>query len=207
VIRLTIGDTVECVDGISADLARLVIDPVERSLTHLVVETRDRVPSGHLVPVDLVDGSAGDTRLRCTVAEFTALPSSEVSDVPSSGDEQWTYQQEQVLSWPNYTRGPGLTNTGDPVVYHRLPKGNVEIARGDPLHAQDGVIGKIHGLLVDPRGWRVTHVLLDEGHRWSKKQIAIPIRSVTAVHDGVHTGLTGAELRSLPSMDSDHDPQ
>ena len=42
--------------------------------------------------------------------------------------------------------------------------------RGDPVHALDGEIGRVQGLLVDPDDHRVTHVLLEEGHLWGRKK-------------------------------------
>jgi hypothetical protein len=53
--------------------------------------------------------------------------------------------------------------------------GEVEIRRGDHVHASDGDIGRVHGLVIDPRNHRVTHVLLQEGDLWGRKQVAIPI--------------------------------
>jgi sporulation protein YlmC with PRC-barrel domain len=204
--RFSIGSAVACSDGSCGDITRLVVDPVARILTHLVVETRERAPSGRLVPVDLVDDSTHDIRLRCTTAEFAALPGSEVSEIPASDNEKWRYDQEPVLQWPNYTRGPGLTNTGTELVYHRIPKGQVEVSRGDPVHNQGKVVGNINGLLVDLKDKKIAHLLLDEGHRWSKKQVAIPIVAVSAIDGGMQITLTKDEVRSLPSIDSDQEP-
>ena len=49
----------------------------------------------------------------------------------------------------------------------------------------------------------VTHVLLDEGHLWGQKQVAIPISAVTGVEDGVRLNLTKDEVRDLPAVDLD----
>jgi len=48
-------------------------------------------------------------------------------------------------------------------------------------------------------------VLLDEGHLWGKKEIAIPIGAVKDVAaDGVRLKLTRDEVRDLPSVDLAH---
>jgi hypothetical protein len=47
-------------------------------------------------------------------------------------------------------------------------------------------------------------VLLQEGHLWGKKDVAIPIRSVTRVGNLVEVALTKDELGDLPSVDIDH---
>jgi hypothetical protein len=82
----------------------------------------------------------------------------------------------------------------------------VQVRRGDHVHATDGEIGKVQGLVVDPGDHHVTHVLLDEGHLWGKRRVAIPIGAVTGVVDGVWLSLAKDEVRDLPSVDLD-DPK
>jgi hypothetical protein len=47
-------------------------------------------------------------------------------------------------------------------------------------------------------------VLLDEGHLWGEKEVAIPISAVTGFEDGVQLNLTKDEVRDLPPVDIDH---
>jgi len=54
-------------------VSRLVIDPAARAVTHLVIDPKHRRQSARLVPLDLVDTTAGKIRLRCTIAEFGQL--------------------------------------------------------------------------------------------------------------------------------------
>src|ERR1700683_2372547 len=63
--------------------SRIIVDPVAREVTHLVVDQKHRNGAGRLVPVDLVDATTGQIRLRCTLAEFQALrPAQETERVP-----------------------------------------------------------------------------------------------------------------------------
>ena len=75
--------------------------------------------------------------------------------------------------------------------------------RGDPVVAKDGPIGRVQGLVIDPADHHVTHVLLDEGHLWGAKRVAIPIGAVAEVNDadGVCVSLTKDEVRDLPPVD------
>jgi hypothetical protein len=84
----------------------------------------------------------------------------------------------------------------------RIPAGKVEVRRGEPVHATDGPVGKVRGLAVLTRGRRVTHVLLDEGHLWGKRRVAIPIGAVADFSDGVRLSLTRDEVRDLPRTTS-----
>jgi hypothetical protein len=74
----------------------------------------------------------------------------------------------------------------------------VEVRRGEHVHATDGPIGKVRGLAVVTRGHHVTHILLDEGHLWGKRRVAIPIGAVAGFSDGVRLSLTRDEARDLP---------
>lgn len=213
--EFTIGSEVACSDGACGELTRVVVDPVRRTLTHLVVEARHRQGNGRLVPVDLVESTATEIRLRCTVAQFNALEDAEETQFLPGASGEWSYQQQQMLSLPYYGLGMG-TGMGlgiggmhvggmdvgpHPVIADRVPAGEVEVRRGDHVHATDGTIGKVQGLVVDPADHHVTHVLLDEGHLWGKKRVAIPITAVKAVDDGVRLALTKDQVRDLPPID------
>jgi hypothetical protein len=88
----------------------------------------------------------------------------------------------------------------------RVPEGEVEVRRGEHVHATDGAIGRVQGFVIDPTDHRLTHVLLDEGHLWGKKRVAIPISAVKDVSDGVRLSITKGEVGDLPAVDLD-DPQ
>ena len=61
------------------------------------------------------------------------------------------------------------------------------------------------GLVVDPSDHHVTHILLDEGHLWGHKRVAIPIGAVADVSDGdgVRVKLTKDQVRDLPAIELD----
>lgn len=203
----TIGSRVSCRDGDCGELRRVVVDPIARSLTHLVVEPKYRQGIGRLVPIDLVDSPATEIRLRCTKSEFDALERAEETQFLPATNEQVGYEQEHVLAWPYYGLGMGLGMGARPetLTYDRVPLGEVEVRRGDRVHATDGAIGHVRGLVVDRSDHQVTHVLLDEGHLWGQKRVAIPITAVTSVNDGVRLDLTKNEVRDLPAVDFDNE--
>ncbi len=89
------------------------------------------------------------------------------------------------------------------IVHDRVPLGEVEIRRGEHVHAVDGTIGRVRGLVIDPGDHHVTHVLLDEGQLWGRKRVAIPISAVASVEDGVRLTLSQDEVRDLPRVDFD----
>ena len=222
--EFTIGSEVSCRDGTCGELRRVVVDPVARVLTHLVVEEKHRPGTGHLVPIDLVSSSSTTSsgtglHLGCTMAQFEALEDAEETQFLPGARGQWGYGQDQMLSWPYFGLGGGGMGMGgmamggmgmggmgmgqgpQTTTSDRVPAGEVEVRRGEHVHATDGPIGKVQGLVVDPSDHHVTHVLLDEGHLWGKKKVAIPIGAVTGVEAGVRLNLTKDEVRDLPVVD------
>ena len=171
-----IGCEVAGSDGICGELKRVVIDPVARVITHLVVEPRHRRGAGHLVPIDLVASTGEEIGLRCTQSEFSALEDADETQFLPRPSGPWAYDREQMLSLPYFELGLtpiggvdviGLTGipTGGfgtgmggmgmgaippAITIDRVPAGEVEVRRGEHVHATDGEIGSVKGLVVDP---------------------------------------------------------
>jgi len=209
--QLIIGTKVVCSDGDCGELKRVVIDPVARAITHLVVEPKHREASGRLVPIDLVSSTGDEIRLQCTRSEFQALDQAEESHFLPGASGPWGYPQGDMLTLPYYGLGglgPGLGGLGMSagpyvVISDRVPPGEVEVRRGDHVRATDGNIGRVKGLVVDPSDHHVTHFLLDEGHLWGEKRVAIPIGAVKSVEDGVQVTLSKDQVRDLPPVEID----
>lgn len=215
-MNLEIHAPVSCIDGSAGKVVALIADPVARALTHIAVERGRDVRDDRLVPVGLVmaAGPAG-VELRCSLAELARLPEfHDVEFVPyiaDSGDLGAT------LAWPYYgLPDPMLPVVGEfgetlawpyqgrpekhPEIVDRIPPGEVEIRRNEQVHAADGAIGRVEGLVVDHEG-HITHVLLQEGHFWGKKEVAIPIDSLEKIDaGGIHVRLSKHEIEDLPAL-------
>jgi sporulation protein YlmC with PRC-barrel domain len=208
---ITIGAEASCTDGVCGEVRRVVVDPVARAVTHLAVEPKGRQGLSRLVPLDLIDTSGGEIRLSCTLAEFGQLdPAEETQFVPGTRGYE-SYGPEQVLAWPYASLGgepsvvgAAVSGVSETVTFDTVPLGEVEVRRGEPVHATDGHIGHVEGLVIDPRNHHVTHVLLQAGHLWGRKEVAIPISSVTSVDDGIRLSITKAGVQELPPVNIDH---
>jgi len=189
-----IGAGVTCTDGDCGRLHRIIMDPATRALTHLVVG-RD-THTARLVPASMVGRAGPDSIvLTCTASGFDLLEPAEATEmVPPSAPAGGPV-------------GGGLSGTGyrapakaDMVTYDRVPAGEVQLCPGERLHAADGDIGRIKGLMAAP-DHHVTHILLSEGHLWTRKEVAVPIRNVVDATYGVRVDLTREELKDLPAVD------
>jgi sporulation protein YlmC with PRC-barrel domain len=190
--EFAMGAEARCPDGPAGKVSRVIVDPATDTVTHLVIEPRHRQGAGRLVPLDLVDVTADGIRLRCTVEEFGALEAAEETELVDGLDG-----------------GFGLAGLGGPmgapapmpvVVQDVVPRGEEGIERGEPVHALDGEIGRVEGVRVDPGDHRVTHVLLQEGHLWGRKDVAIPASAVTKVENGIWLNLTKKQVEDLPPV-------
>jgi len=196
----TIGAHVDATDGRCGHLTRVIFDPVAESLTHRVVEPEHNEELARLVPVDLVVRVEDDLiRLDCTKKQFERLDVAEdVQFLPA--DATATGYGSNASAWPYYGLGTPLGHHPQPMFIDRVPLGEVEIRRGDPVHARDGWIGAVQGLVIDPLDHHVTHVILQEGHLWGRKHVAIPIGAANRVGDEIRVDLTKDEIEALPPV-------
>jgi sporulation protein YlmC with PRC-barrel domain len=202
--RLTIGADVECTDGICGEVTRVVLDPVARAATHLLVEPKHRRGLGRLVPLDLVDSTERRVRLICTRAEFEGLELGEETHVLLGNSADADYGPGHAIAWTRRSSGAaggvvasGAENVPQLVTDDRIPSGEVAIRRDERVHARDGDIGRVQGVVIDSADRHVTHILLTERQLWSRRQLAVPIGAVRTVDRGILLDITKHEVREL----------
>ncbi len=209
---LRIGADARCADGVCGKVTRVVVDPVARAVTHLVVQPRHWPGLGRLVPLDLVAAATPkEVRLRCTRAEFDELGFAEDTHfAPGTSSDQYAgYSTEQLLMLPYYSRvaGEGMAQTpeDEPTgTYSSLPPGEVDVRRGKRVYATDGEIGRVEGLVIDPGSHHyVSHVLLQEGHLFGHREVVIPIGAVLGTVDSVQLNITKQQVENLPPVNID----
>jgi sporulation protein YlmC with PRC-barrel domain len=211
---LRIGADASCSDGACGQVSRIIVNPVARQVTHLVVDPKHRDGPGRLVPVDLVDATTGQIRFRCALAEFQTLPPAQetevVPDLDPTGHAHPDPAPKQgylvpVSPWLRGRRGAGQAGVPQEVTVDSVPSGEVDIRRDLTASATDGEIGQVQGLVVESGGHHVTHVLLRPGRRWGRKEVAIPIGAVTKIGTLlVHLSLTKRQVEDLPPVDIEH---
>jgi hypothetical protein len=212
-MQLELGAPVDCSDGPFGKLADVVVDPEKRRVTHLVVEPSHRDGLARLVPVELARGDDASRRitLHRTAEELQQLPTVEDFAYLRDGelpleDPDWDVGIETVLVQPYYDSlgYGGVAPDYNPyvgLVFDRIPKGEVEIRHGsEVVSADDHGLGRVDGFLVDGEG-TITHVVLERGHFFGRREVTIPIASVASVEtDSVMLELTKDEVARLPSV-------
>ncbi len=202
-----IGAEVVGTDGVLGHLIWLALDPLGPSLTHLAVEPVHRAGLARLVPVSLVRDAGPRVRVELDRVTFERLEEAEETWFLPYGPsvDAGFVGPASAMAWPYFGIAGSATGTGgvaSPIISDKVPVGEAEVRRGDRVQASDGEIGRVQGLVVDPADQHVTHVLLQEGHLWGRKQVAIPIGSVRPrVGDAIGVARTTAEIRDLPPVE------
>ena len=209
-MRLELGSRVDCTDEEFGELVDVVVDPATRRLTHLVVEPRRKDWVARLVPIDVVqtrDDARRAVELRMTVEEARRLPPVHhvaflrLGDLPVD-DPDWDVGIKEVLTFPYYTAYELEPMPPDfAVEYDRIPKGDVEIRRASSIASADGHhLGQVDGFVVD-RDDQITHLVLERGHLWGRREVTIPIGAVATVEtDAIALSLTRDEVGALPAV-------
>jgi hypothetical protein len=96
-----------------------------------------------------------------------------------------------TLTAPRYTREKA----------EHIPPGELPVRRGTKVAAKDGNIGHVAELVVDPESGHISHLVLEEGHLWAKKEVAVPVSAIDYFfEDTVYLKLGKEEVESLPPV-------
>jgi hypothetical protein len=196
--QLPIHADVFCSDGLCGHSMQVVIDPVSRVVTHLVVADPGIAWDEHLVSMDQVAEIAPDRiRLTCAAADLkTMRPYLRGEHVP--GEIPFMgYDSGEYSLWPmTLAEEPMLAVDHD----HTAP-GDVALSRGDTVIAADGPVGTLDEFIVDPATDKITHLVLRKGHLWGQKVIAVPVGQIKVIgRESVTLLLTKEQISELPEM-------
>jgi sporulation protein YlmC with PRC-barrel domain len=213
-LRLEIGNRVRCIDGAYGHLADIVIDPLEKRVTHLVVQPEEGEGETRLVPIQLAKGRDDERReveLECSLDEAQRFESVREAAYLRLGDTQvedpdWDVGVQDVLAMPYYYDVVGMDPYPDAtdrvtLSYDRVPKGEVEVRRASAVISLDGhSLGDVDGFVVDADE-HITHFVLERGHLWGRREVTIPIGAVARVDsDAVYVALSKDEVGALPAV-------
>jgi sporulation protein YlmC with PRC-barrel domain len=206
-MRLDLGSSVQCTDAVFGELADVVVDPISRRVTHLVVEPHGHHERARLVPIDRARPAGEGLALDCSIADVEALEPLNESAYMRAGelvvtDPDWDIGTQDVLALPVYQELNGMGTAIDPdphvmVSYDRIPKHEVEIRRSSAVISTDGHhLGHVEGFLVG--SGEAADIVLEHGHLWGRREIVIPAAAVERVqNDSITVSLTKDQVGEL----------
>jgi hypothetical protein len=206
---IPIAAKVELLDGDGGHTTRVLVDPITRTITHLIVREPGLLGVEREVPIELVVESDPErVRLRLTRDGLRDLPPLEETRYVTAPGLLLPYSDETVLAWPTYglngqiQASPYYPVDGRvPVDHENIPPGELAVRQGQRVEAIDGPIGRIDELLVDPVSERITHLRMHEGHLWGRRIVTIPVDQIERIEDdAIHLTLSKRQVEALPTM-------
>jgi uncharacterized protein YrrD len=210
-VRLELGKRVRCADGASQELADVVINASTKAVTHLVVQPADDHDAARLVPIQLAEarGEGDEIAISCTAEMLKQLEPVAAHAYLRPGERieqesNWDVGVEDVEAVPQYepTAFGELGEYGQDAVisYDRVPKGEIELRHASDVYSADRHhLGSVDGVVVDSRD-QITQVLLERGHLWWKRELAIPATAISKFeNDMVVLGVKKSELGAAVS--------
>jgi sporulation protein YlmC with PRC-barrel domain len=199
---IAVQTKVECADGPCGECSTVIVDPHKQAVTHLVVQDKTLSDTDQrLVPFDRVqEASREQIRLRCTRKELAAME--------PFVETRYVVTQEQPI--PTYPIDGQMHMVGRPDAagsYYEeeevelIPEGEQALRPGMKVKATDGQIGHVAELVVEPESGKISHLVLEKGHLWGKKEVTVPLSEVNfADEDTVHLKLDKEAVRELPAV-------
>ena len=206
-MRLDLGSSVHCTDAAFGELADVIVDPISRRITHLVVAPHGHHEHARLVSIDRVRPADDGLALELSIAEVEALEPLHESAYVRLGervvaDPDWDIGTEDVLAFPAYQELNGMGTAIDPdphvvISYDRIPKHEVEIRRSSAVISSDGHhLGHVEGFLIG--SGETADIILERGHLWGRREVVIPARAIERVQNDVITlSLTKKQVAEL----------
>ena len=213
-MRLELGTRVRLEDGAARELADIVIDAASNNVTHLVVQPPDDPDGARLVPMALATrGAEGqELSLRLSAEALDKLDRVHEHAFLRAGEQPekkpgWDVGVEDMEAVPQPSAPATFPEyIGDPlgdvtVTYDRVPKGEIELRHASNVYSSEGHhMGHVDGVLLND-GSSITHLLLERGHLWWKREITIPASAISKLEsDMVTLGATKQEVGGFPSQ-------
>ena len=200
---VAIGSKVICTDGAGGRLTALVVDRATQNLTHVaVVEESLMHGEDRLVSIDWVTRTTRDeVYLNCTTEDVLACkPFTRTHYLEQTyGEDGYAYSLPYMTTYEGGAITPdmGYISVQDQLV----PEGEVAVHPGLTVEAQDGYIGQVGELLIDPKSGKVSHFILMRGHGGGKKEVAIQLSMVDHMDEEVvHLNVDKQKIDNLPSI-------
>lgn len=194
---------VRCVDDECGRSTYVIVNPVARQVTHLVVKEKGLSGAEHVVPIEWVTEATPDLiRLRCTTDKLAKIDPFFEKHYLREPLPDYEHPIDGYYLLP--FRVPNVIKTVQVETRH-IPVGELAVHRGASVEATDGRIGQVDEFLVNPENSHITHMILREGHLWGQKDVTIPISEIDRVAENtVYLKLDKQSIEILPSIPLRH---
>jgi sporulation protein YlmC with PRC-barrel domain len=198
---------VSCIDGVAGHCAAVVLDPVTKVVSQIVVKPNRHGHEQVVVPLDFIThGSVKQIGLRCTLDEFGKL--NPFVKTLGTGEKGLDEVDAQALAGAEPHSGIGFQDFGfagaghsEMVQQEAIPDNELAVRAGTPVHATDGHVGQVDRFFVRQDSGEIMQLVLLEKHLLSKKDFVIPVEQIDRIgEDAVHLKLSKQAVEQLPRV-------
>jgi hypothetical protein len=225
-IKQLYGEKLGASDGDIGHVKDFYFDDQRWAVRYVVADTGDWLPGRRVLisPHAVGDLHEGGKVLpvNLTRKQIEASPSIE-SRKPIS--RQYEEEYYRYYGWPRYWLGDGLLGMsaiplsgppGNPAPAEpatangRKPErddahlASAQAVNGYHIQASDGIIGHICDFMMDAKSWAILQLAVKTGHRFTGKEVLIPVGKVDRVsyeQSTVFVNLTKAAVEQSPEHD------
>lgn len=204
---------------------RVVIDPLSKEVTHVVIEQGVIFTTDKVLPVQLVASATDEqVRLKPDVTELEELPDFQQTHYvglnerelqamayPTQGHATPFYGYPPFgaafYDFPGYV-GPGGTSIAEPdyaqTTREQIPENTTALREGARVFSADEQhVGEVERLFVDEETNKATHLVISQG-LFLKSHKLIPISWARQImEDSVYLGVQAHTLEELPDFQTD----
>jgi uncharacterized protein YrrD len=203
-----------------AHIERVVIDPRDKQVTHLVAEKGLFFKTAKVIPIDMVDkANKEEVVLMQSVDDLDSLPDFEtehhiparVQDAKNEISEQqvetlYWYSPTPTRSWwgeragfaqyPNFLKPPYVVTTE-----RNIPEGTVPLKEGAKIFSSDGnLMGNLEKVYTQAPENRAAYLLLSKGSFAEEKKLIPTAWISTILEDKIHLSVKTAIISNLPEF-------
>jgi len=203
-MEIPLNARVECTDGVYGRLICVLINPVAKQLTRLVVK-EDAFPNeAYMVSIEFVTETIVDTiRLNCNKAKLETMdPFIKTTYIESKVPWVTSAYRGGAYTMGYYTSN--ITSEILEVENQQIPLGELAVRRNTRVEATDGYIGHVDEFVINPENGHITQLVMREGHLWGKKDVIIPLPAMSEMgessRDTLLLKLNKHQVETLPNI-------
>lgn len=179
---LVLNAAVRCSDGAGGQITRIILNPLTKKVTDVVVRGPNRLGPERMVPVEeIATATTEEVTLRLSRKALARMQRFITHEFVPQQDTYISGGAAATFYWPYSIPARELLDVTHPAI----PPEELAVRRSDRVEAIDGQIGHVDALLIDPQTEAITHLILREGHLWGRREVTIPISQIVAIEDGV----------------------
>ena len=206
---------VHCTDGDFGHSTCLIINPINDSITHFVVNDSYLTGKERIVPVSFITSSTDDSiTVNCDRATLALQPDFIEYDYERL-DKIKPYRAEHIY-WPMMITDNSVMFAPEyvTVAYEQIPVDELGVRRGMAVNAiaenedekaDHTYIGQVEAFVADPKTGHITHLVLRKGHLWGQRDVTIPVSGIGKIEaNDIQLKLTKQEIKALPAVPVTH---